>query len=304
MNGTGGTTTKTIQVNALTRVEGMASVTLVLDGAEVIEAKLRIIEAPRLFEAFLRGRHCTETPDITSRICGICPVAYQMSACHAIEDAFGIRVDGALRDLRRLLYCGEWIESHVLHILMLHAPDFFGVPDFLALAKLHPERVKGALDVKKAGNAIVAQLGGRSIHPVNAKVGGFHRAPRRSELTHLLPELRTALAGAEELLAWIATFDFPSFERRLRARRASSRVRVPDERGAARLDEGARRRRARLRSVIVETQVPWSTALQATLVGRGVYKCGPLARFALNAESARPGGSCGRAARRARRELP
>jgi coenzyme F420-reducing hydrogenase alpha subunit len=90
----------------------------------------------------LRGRLCTEAPDLTARICGICPVAYQMSACHAVEDALGVRVEGALRARRRLLYCGEWIESHVLHMVMLHAPDFAGVPDVMALAQRHPERVR------------------------------------------------------------------------------------------------------------------------------------------------------------------
>lgn len=281
--------TRTIRVDALARVEGTGAVTLVLEGDKVVDAKLRIIEAPRLFEAFLRGRACTETVDITSRICGICPIAYQMSACHAVEDALGIRVDGTLRDLRRLLYCAEWIESHMLHMVMLHAPDFLGLPNVMAIAKQHPERVKGALFVKKIGNAIIGTLGGRSIHPVNVKVGGFYRAPRRSELEPLLPDLRAALDEAETTLDWLATFEFPDFERdyELVSLRHESEYPMMDGRlGSTKgLDIEVREFEHNIR----EDQVPYSTALHARLLARSAaYKCGPLARFARNADLLSP----------------
>jgi len=200
-------TTRTIQVDYLARVEGEGALTLTLDAGKVISAQLKLFEPPRLFEAMLRGRACTEAPDLTSRICGICPVAYQMSACHAVERALGVQLTGALRELRRLLYCGEWIESHVLHMVMLHAPDFLGLPDAMALAKLHPERVKGALPVKKTGNAIVAALGGRELHPINVRVGGFYRVPTQRELAALVPELESALGHAEQLRDGLSTLD-------------------------------------------------------------------------------------------------
>lgn len=289
-------TTRTIQVEALARVEGQGAVTLVIDGDEVVDAKVRILEPPRLFEAFLRGRHCTETPDITSRICGICPVAYLMSACNAVEDALAIRVAGALRDLRRLLYCGEWTESHMLHMVMLHAPDFLRVPDVVALAKLHPERVEAALRVKKAGNAIVAALGGRSIHPVNVKVGGMYRAPRRSELEVLLPELRAALGDAEQTLDWLATFDVPSFERDYELVALRHESEYPMNEGRIVSTKGLDIEVRELEQRIEEEQVRYSTALQARLLSHGSYKCGPLARFALNADrlSARAAAAAGR----------
>jgi coenzyme F420-reducing hydrogenase alpha subunit len=280
--------TRTIEVADLTRVEGRGAVTLVLDGDAVVDAKVRLVDPPRLFEAFLRGRGCTETPDITSRICGICPVAYQMSACHAVEDALGTRVDGALRDLRRLLYCGEWIESHVLHMVMLHAPDFLGVPDVLALGRLYPERVRGALAVKKTGNAIIEALGGRSIHPVNAKIGGFYRAPRRGELLALLPELRAALEEAEELLDWAATFDFPSVERDYELLSLRHGAEYPMNEGRIVSSRGLDVDVHELEGLIVEEQVPWSAALQAAIPGRPPYACGPLARFANNADRLSP----------------
>ncbi|MEZ4301562.1 MAG: nickel-dependent hydrogenase large subunit [Polyangiaceae bacterium] len=204
--------TRTLNVGYMTRVEGEAALVVKTRGDEVLSAELRIFEPPRLFEAMLRGRSCLEAPDITARICGICPVAYQMSACAAVEDALGIAISPEVRLLRRLLYCGEWIESHVLHMVMLHAPDFFDLPDAAALARLHPERVRAALRIKKAGNAILAALGGREIHPVNVRVGGFYRAPRREELEPLVPELTWARAELGEMLSWMSAFPYPEVE--------------------------------------------------------------------------------------------
>ena len=154
-----------------------------LDGDEVRDVKLRIYEPPRFFEAFLRGRAFTEVPDITARICGICPIAYQMSSVRAMEDACGVSIDsGPIRDLRRLIYCGEWIESHSLHVYLLHAPDFLGYPGFVEMARDHPDIAEQGLRMKKAGNALMTIVGGREVHPINVRVGGFYRAPTRSEL--------------------------------------------------------------------------------------------------------------------------
>jgi len=130
--------TRTINVNYLARVEGESAMLVRIRNGRVAEVKLKIFEPPRFFEAFLRGRSCLEAPDITARICGICPIAYQMSAVHAMEDALGVMVPKPIRELRRLIYCGEWIESHALHIFMLHAPDFLGYPDAIRMAKDHP----------------------------------------------------------------------------------------------------------------------------------------------------------------------
>ena len=171
-----------IKVDYLARVEGEGGINIRIKNKKVSEVQLRIFEPPRFFEAFLRGRQYSEAPDITARICGICPVAYQMSSSHAMEHAFGIKVDGQLRELRRLLYCGEWIESHVLHMFMLHAPDFLGYQDVIQMSKDHPETVKKALELKKLGNDIMILLGGREIHPINVRVGGFYKVPEKKDL--------------------------------------------------------------------------------------------------------------------------
>ena len=133
-----GASERTIRVAALARVEGEGALTIRLRDGKVDDVQLRIFEAPRFFEALLRGRGIAEVPDITARICGICPVAYQMSACHALESLLGLTVPDPLRALRRLLYCGEWIESHVLHVVFLHAPDFLGFESAFAMAQDRP----------------------------------------------------------------------------------------------------------------------------------------------------------------------
>jgi coenzyme F420-reducing hydrogenase alpha subunit len=281
-------TTRTIQVDVLARVEGEGALTLVMDGDQVLDAKLKLFEPPRLFEAMMRGRACTEAPDITARICGICPVAYEMSACHAVEDALGMRVEGQLRELRRLLYCGEWIESHVLHMVMLHAPDFLGAPDVMTLAKLHPERVQGSLRVKKAGNAIVATLGGREIHPVNIKIGGFYRAPRKAELAALLPDLYAARDEAEAILDWTSTFSCPAFERDYELVSLRHPSEYPMNEGRLVSTKGLDIDVHDFSEHLREEQVAHSTALQSRVLGRGAYQCGPLARFVQNMDRLSP----------------
>ena len=173
---------RVLSVAELARVEGEGALYVRTSGNTVEEARLDIYEPPRFFEAFLRGRGYAEPPDITARICGICPVAYQMSACAAIEDACGVTVSGPIADLRRLLDCGEWIESHALHIYLLHAPDFLGYRSGIEMAAQRRDIVERGLALKKAGNAIMEAVGGRAIHPVNVRVGGFYRAPARAEL--------------------------------------------------------------------------------------------------------------------------
>ncbi len=273
---------RTIKVDYVARVEGEGALTVQLDGDRATVARLDIFEPPRLFEAILRGRGYREPPDITSRICGICPVAYMMSACHAIEDALGIAVEGQLRALRRLLYAGEWIESHALHVFMLHAPDFLGYPDAMTMAKDHREWVLRGLRIKKTGNAIVTTLGGREIHPINVRVGGFYRAPGRGALERLLPELRSAYETTCECLEWAARFDFPPTVRDWELVALRHEHEYPFCEGRLVSSRGLDIALSEYDDHFVEEQVQGSTALRSRLRGRGAYLCGPLARFNLN----------------------
>lgn len=273
---------RTLTVSSLARVEGEGALRLVIENGAVQTAALQIYEPPRFFESFLRGRQHTEVADITSRICGICPVAYQTSAWEAVEDACGVEPGAAVRALRRLLYCGEWISSHALHIYLLHAPDFLGYPDAIALARDHRPEVARGLALKKAGNAILETVGGRAIHPVNPRVGGFHRAPTAPELAVLAEQLRPALDAALETVRWVATFDFPDLELGHELLAAYDPQRYAIERAdQIATASGLQFTRAEFLDHVVEHQVPHSTALHATLDG-GRYLTGPLARYSIS----------------------
>ncbi|MGV9251976.1 Ni/Fe hydrogenase subunit alpha [Streptomyces sp. NPDC003697] len=280
--------TRVLRLDALARVEGEAALHLRVQEGAVTQTRLRIYEPPRFFEAFLVGRGHTEPPDITARICGICPIAYQMSACRAIEDACGVTVDGPLADLRRLLYCGEWIESHTLHIYLLHAPDFLGRADVVELARDQRAAVERGLRTKQAGNAILEQLGGRAIHPVNVRTGGFYRTPAPEELRPLAERLRRAREDALETVRWVAAFDFPDAvcDHDLFALRDPGRYAIDSGTPAVstargRIPEVREFPLADFEEHVREGQVPHSTALTATLDGHR-YLTGPLARYAVN----------------------
>jgi coenzyme F420-reducing hydrogenase alpha subunit len=274
--------TRTIKVDYLARVEGEGALYVKVKGDRVEEVRLQIFEPPRFFEAFLRGRLFEEAPDISARICGICPIAYQMSAVQAMEDALGIQVDGAIRDLRRLVYCGEWIESHALHVAMLHAPDFLGYEDAIGMAKDHPTEVQRALDLKKAGNAIVRVIGGREIHPVNVRVGGFYRAPTRADLAPLVGTLERSRDQALEMLRWVSTFDIPEFEQDYEFVALRHPSEYPFNEGRLVSNKGLDIAVRDYERHFVEEHVAHSNALHSVLAGRGAYLVGPMARYSLN----------------------
>ncbi len=281
-------TNKTIKVNYLARVEGEGALFIKIKDNEVRDVKLKIFEPPRFFEAFLRGRSYYDAPDITARICGICPVAYQMSAVHAIEAAFGLKVDGALRELRRLLYCGEWIESHVLHIAMLHAPDFLGYKDVVEMSKDHPEVVKNALKLKKTGNEIMRIVGGREIHPVNIKVGGFYKVPSKNELLKLTDDIKWSIDNTILLTKLIKTFDFPDFEYNYELVSLSHPDEYPMNEGRIISNRGLNILPEEYDFNFVEEHVEHSNALHSRVRERGSYMVGPIARYVLNNKQLTP----------------
>ncbi|MBZ5593250.1 MAG: Ni/Fe hydrogenase subunit alpha [Acidobacteriia bacterium] len=273
---------RTIKVDCLARVEGEGALFVKMKGDRVTDVKFTIYEPPRLFEAFLRGRHFSEVPDIVARICGICPIAYQMSAVHAIERALGVRIDPAIRMLRRLFYCGEWIESHALHIFMLHAPDFLGYPDAIQMARDYRGVVEQALRLKKIGNRIVTVMGGREIHPVSVAVGGFYRVPARSELSPLLEDLKWALDASLQSVRLVAGFEFPDFEQPYEFVALSHPDEYPFNEGRLASNKGLDIDVAEYEEHFLEQHVKHSNALQSVLRARGSYMVGPLARFNLN----------------------
>lgn len=274
--------TRTIEVGYLARVEGEGSLRAEVRDGVLGAIEFNIFEPPRFFEGFLRGRRFTEAPDITARICGICPVAYQMSSATAMEHACGVEVGGALEDLRRLIYAGEYIESHALHVYLLHAPDFLGYHSGIELAADHKQIVERGLHLKQVGNEVMRVVGGREIHPVNARVGGFWRLPTRAELDGLATELDRALDEAIATVEWVAGFDFPDVVRPVEFVALYDEQRYPYIGRRIRSTAGIDIDVSEWNDVFVEEHVPRTNALHATVRGRGMYTVGPTARFALN----------------------
>jgi len=273
---------RTFEVKALSRVEGEGALYVKLKGDKVEHVELNIYEPPRFFESFLRGRAIHEVPDITARICGICPVAYQMSSCHALEQALGIAITPEIRTLRRLLYCAEWIESHALHIYLLHAPDFLGYESGISMATDHREVVEKGLRMKKIGNDLLAILGGRAIHPINVTVGGFYRAPARDALKRLLPELEWGLQAAIETLELVSEFEFPDLELDYECVSLKHRDEYPMNEGRIISTSGLDIPVEEYEQRFEERHMPQSTALHSVMLPEArSYLVGPLARMNL-----------------------
>ena len=278
-----------IEVPILTRVEGEGGVTIRLRDGAIENVNLNIYEPPRLFEALLRGRPLEDTPDITARICGICPVAYQMSSVHALEAALGVQITPTIRRLRRLLYCGEWIESHALHIHLLHAPDFFGAASGIELAQRFPDEIKRGLQLKKFGNRLLEVLGGRAIHPINVRVGGFHRLPNRDDMASLIPHFEWGVQAAAEVTRWVAGFPFPDFEQPYEFVSLSHPDEYPMNEGDIVSSHGLRIPVTEYDRHFVEEHVAHSTALHAVRRDqRTPYFLGPLARVNLHRDRLSP----------------
>jgi len=279
---------KTIEVPALARVEGEGGLYIGLENGKAVEIRLDIYEPPRFFEGFLKDRFLQEVPDITARICGICPVAYQMSAAYALENALGVKIVPQARALRRLMYCGEFIESHALHIYMLQAPDLLGVQSALELAATAPEVVKNALRLKKIGNELLKTIGGRSVHPVNVCVGGFYSWPDAKSLKDLLPDFEWGLNAALDTVKLALTLPYPDLE----IDYEFVALRHPDEYGVIEGEvwssNGRKLSIAEYETGYIEEHVKHSNALHSHTIDHNTYLVGPLARLNLNHEQLMP----------------
>ncbi len=272
--------TRIIEVGQLARVEGEGALHVRLEGDRVAELAFRIYEAPRFFEALLRGRDYREAPDITARICGICPVAYLLGAGQAMEALLGLEITPEIRALRRLIYCGEWIQSHLLHVFFLHAPDFLGYDDAIAMAADHPQLVRDAMALKATGNRLLEAVGGRAVHPVNLRVGGFHRAPDAEALAALRPELERGVEKARELALAVAGFEFPEVTQAYLCVSLHHPEEYAITEGRIVSSEGLEIEVAAFEDHFEEYQVARSNALHARLVGSDrPYLVGPVARY-------------------------
>jgi coenzyme F420-reducing hydrogenase alpha subunit len=283
-------THRSVEVPVIARVEGEGALHIRVEDGEIVDLRLQIYEPPRFFESFLRGRPYADVPDIVPRICGICPVAYQMSAIHGLERLFEVDVPEGTRELRRLLYCAEWIESHMLHVHLLAAPDFLGFDSAIEMAQRgFKAEVERGLRIKRLGNDLLAMIGGREIHPVSPVVGGFSKAPRTRDLRGLAPRFEDAIAEVLEVADWVGTLEHPTFTRPAELVAMVHPDEYPMNEGDMASTSGRSFTAEGYEDVTRELQVEHSNALHSVFADSGEpYFVGPLARINLNEATLTP----------------
>lgn len=276
--------TKDISLNLdlLSRVEGHGRIVADIADGILQRAEFQIVEAPRFFEAIMKGRSIFEAPHIASRICGICACAHSLASIRAVEDAIGLAPGKQTLELRRLLLCMELLDSHLLHINFLILPDLFGVESIFKLAGRHDAVIQRAFRLKKACNDICEILVGRHVHPISCVVGGFTKLPGPDALKTMHRLLQGVRADLEKMTTLLAGFEFPDFIRETEfVALVSDNDPYPLLSGDIGSSDGVRRPAAQYRSVTNEFLVAHSAA-KHTRLSRDCYAVGALARLHLN----------------------
>jgi len=277
-----------INVNYLTRVEGHGNIIVEVKDGKLEICRLEIVESPRFFEAFLRGRSIYEAPHITSRICGICACGHTLASIQAAEDALGIKPTEQTVLLRKLLLHYEQLDSHILHIYLLVAPDLIGVPSFVPLIKSNPDVVRRALRMKRLCNELCDILVGRHVHPISAVIGGFTKLPSETELEEMHKKLVELQKDMEVTVELFSTLTFPEFERDTEyVALINDEDEYPLLYGDIGSTDGYRVSKYEYKNVTNEFVVPYATA-KRTKWHRESYAVGALARFNLNHEKLHP----------------
>jgi len=276
-----------IDVHHVTRVEGHGDIVVDAQNGEIIKCQFEVVEAPRFFEAFVRGRPYTELNHITSRICGICSVGHSTASVRTTEKALGVDLTEQTVLLRKLLFHGEIIDSHVLHTYYLVAPDFLGIPDVIPLLEANPDVLMRALRIKKLSGDLCAMVAGRHTHPITLVVGGFTYAPPEQALRDMRARLVKARADMDETVALFSTLPWPEFERETEYVSLHKDDEYAFIDGTVVTSDGFSYPIEEYRKVTNEWCVEYSTAKWAKH-NREAYMVGALARFNNNYDQLHP----------------
>lgn len=271
-----------VNVAYIARIEGQGQIEIRVSGGQIKEARFPVFEPPKFFESFLVGRHCSEVHELTSRICGICPVPHQITALRAVENALGIKISQQTRDLRRLLNYSSHIQSHILSIYILSLPDFLGHESIFTMTKDYAPVILRALKLKKLGNDITELIGGRAVHPVSALVKGFTNVPEKEQMKKIRERLVDAKKDALETIELVSTLKIPD----LAVDSEHLSISQPDEyamnEGRLKSTKGIDADESEYRDYIAESQVDYSWTKQSRVIGRDSFLVGPLARVNIN----------------------
>ncbi|UAA40591.1 nickel-dependent hydrogenase large subunit [Paraneptunicella aestuarii] len=275
-------TTKARKINLkvpfVTRLEGEGALELTTKGNDIDKLHLKIFEPPRLFESFLQGKSYKDVPDLSARICGICPMAYQLTSIQAMETLFGVQLPEHIIRLRRLMNLGEWLQSHALHIHFLAAPDIYGFDSALQMAGEYPEFLQRGMLIQEAGNSLMTLLGGRSVHPVGLQVGGFTKLPNAEKWLHCLTLVEHALPAAKQLVKWSSELELPDYSHDFLCVSLKGEKAFPINSGDIQISNGLVITPAQYPEHFKEHQTRHSTAFYSLLDGHD-YLVGPLARM-------------------------
>ena len=270
-----------IEVPYVARVEGKGGLNISIS-KEKLEGNFIIYESPRFFESFLIGRKYDEVMEIVSRICGICPVAHQITSLQAVENAMGIEISEQTEGLRNILAMSAHIQSHLLSIYFLSLPDFLGYESFISMTNERKDIVKRALRMKKVANDITAMIGGRAVHPVTCIVGGFTSIPSIAEIKKMKKMLGEIKEDAIETANLLSSLDMPEFSRKCEHVALSHQKEYAINKGSLKSTEGLDIEAKDYRKFIFERKVEHSNALHSFIKGRDSFMVGPLARINLN----------------------
>ncbi len=280
-------TSVNINVHHVTRVEGHGNIVLNAKNGKIEECRFDVVEAPRFFEGFVRDRPYNEINHITSRICGICSVGHSTTSAMATENALGVELTEQATLLRKLLFHGEIIDSHVLHTYYLVAPDFFGAGSVIPLININRPVVERALRIKKLSGDLCAIVAGRHTHPVALVVGGFTHVPKEQELRDMRVRLVDAREDMDASVELFASLDWPKFERDTEYVSLTKDDEYAFVGGRIKTSDGFEYPVEEYQKVTNEYCMPHSTA-KWTKHNRGEYMVGALARFNNNFDQLHP----------------
>ncbi|WP_026375374.1 Ni/Fe hydrogenase subunit alpha [Aestuariibacter salexigens] len=266
-----------LNVPFITRVEGEGALQLSAKGDEIESLQLQIFEPPRLFERFLQGKPHTDVADLSARICGICPMAYQLTSILAMESLFEIELPDHIVDLRLLMNLGEWLQSHALHIHFLAMPDFYGYDSAVQMAAKHGDLLTRGMQIQEAGNTLMRLLGGRSVHPIGLQVGGFAALPDKGAWQHARQLVNDAIPAAIQLLQWTAELPIPDHSQDFTYVSLLGEDSYPINGGNIACSNGLTITAQQYPQHFKEHHVSHSTALYSLVDGQD-YLVGPLAR--------------------------
>jgi sulfhydrogenase subunit alpha len=273
------------EVHQLTRVEGHGNIKIEVNDGKVEKVLWEVTESPRFFEKMLLNRPWHDVHVLASRICGICSVSHQIASLEATESAFGLQPSEQTILLRKLLYAGEVIESHALHIYLLALPDFFGVGSIIPI--INKESVLRGLSLKKLGNEIMQIIGGRAVHPQAPRVNGFGRLPRREDLEYLQKRLQDCIPGLIDAVQLFKSFELPDFSRETEYLALKNPNEYAMIRGDLSSSDTGLAAVEKYPEIITEFSVPQSTAKFARHA-RESLAVGALARINTNYDRLRP----------------